>query len=205
MHVIEALKTRRAVKHFDPTHRLTDQEIKDILELAMLSPTAFNLQHWRFVVVTDPNLRQQIREKAWGQAQVTEASILIILTADLKVWEKNPHQYWKDVPETAQKIILPAIDNYYRGKERVQRDEVMRSCGIVAQSLMLIAQEKGLDSCPMDGFDFDAVASLINLPKDHVIAQFVAMGKKAQDGWPRPVRRPLETVLIQNRFPPEVP
>ena len=66
--------------------------------------------------------------------------------------------------------MLPAIDNYYRGKEQVQRDEAMRSCGITAQTLMLAAKSMGYDSCPMDGFDFERVAELIRLPADHVIA-----------------------------------
>ena len=53
---------------------------------------------------------------------------------------------------------MPAIDQYYRGKDQVQRDEAMRSCGIAAQTLMLAAKSMGYDSCPMDGFDFDEVA-----------------------------------------------
>ena len=58
--------------------------------------------------------------------------------------------------------MVPAIE-LYRGKEQVQRDEAMRSCGIAAQTLMLAAKSMGYDSCPMDGFDFDKVAELIKL------------------------------------------
>lgn len=76
----------------------------------------------------------------------------------------------------------------------------MRSCGIAAQPLMLAAKAMGYDSCPMDGFDFGAVAQLINLPHDHVIAMFVVIGKGAKEAWPRPGQLPLNDVLIRNTF-----
>jgi len=200
MNVSEAIRSRRAIKHFDPNHQLSDTEQSDLLDLAMQSPTAFNLQHWRFVMVDDPELRQSIRAVAWDQAQVTDASMLVVLCADLASWEKNARTVWQTAPEEVQELMVPAIDQYYRHKPQVQRDEAMRSCGIAGQTLMLAAREKGLDSCPMDGFDFDAVASLINLPKDHVIAFMVAIGKKTQDVWPKPGQFNAAEVVIRNRF-----
>lgn len=96
--------------------------------------------------------------------------------------------------------MIPAIDNYYRGKDQVQRDEAMRSCGIVAQTLMLTAKSLGYDSCPMDGFDVEKVAELIHLPDDHVIAMYVAIGKGTVEAWPRPGQLSLDDVLVKNRF-----
>lgn len=195
-----AIQSRRAVKHFDPEHKMSKEEINELLSLAILSPTAFNIQNWRLVVVDDPELRQQIRAVSWGQEQVTACSLFIILTADLKAWEKEPIRYWKGAPQAVQDFLLPAIDAYYQGKDQVQRDEAMRSCGIIAQTLMLTAKDMGYDSCPMDGFDFDAVGKLINLPKDHVIAMFVAIGKGTQAAWERPGQLPLKEVFIKNKF-----
>ena len=54
--VTQAITSRRSIKHFDTTHKLTEPEIAKLMALAMLSPTAFNIQHWRFVLVTDPVL-----------------------------------------------------------------------------------------------------------------------------------------------------
>jgi nitroreductase len=58
----------------------------------------------------------------------------------------------------------------------------------------------GYDSCPMDGFDFDAVGKLINLPQDHAIAMFVAIGKGVKEPWPRGGQLPMGEVVVQNRF-----
>ena len=200
MNTKQAIETRRAVKHFDANHSMTPEEVNELLSLAILSPTAFNIQNWRFVVVTHAELRKQIREVAWDQAQVTDASLFIVLCADLKSWEKRPDRYWINAPKEVQEFMFPAIDDYYQGKDQVQRDEAMRSCGIAAQTLMLAAKSMGYDSCPMDGFDFNKVAELINLPADHVIVMFVAIGKGTREAWPRPGQLNLNDVVIKNSF-----
>lgn len=200
MKTVDAVRARRAVKHFDASHSMTEDEVNEMLSLALLSPTAFNIQNWRYVVVTEPALRAQIKDVAWGQAQVTDASLLVVLCADLKAWDKQPSRYWVNAPKEVQDFMLPAIDEYYRGKDQVQRDEAMRSCGIAAQTLMLSAKSMGYDSCPMDGFDFAKVAELIQLPDDHVIAMFVAIGKGTKEAWPRPGQLALDEVVIKNKF-----
>ena len=179
---------------------MTEEEIQTLLDAAMQSPTAFNIQNWRFVIVRDPDLRKQIRAVAWDQAQVTDASLLIILTADLKSWAREPERYWKNAPQPVQDFLVPAIGQYYEGKDQVQRDEAMRSCGLAGQTLMLAAKSMGYDSCPMDGFDFDAVGKLISLPDDHVISFMVAIGKGTQEAWPKPGQLPREEVVVTDRF-----
>lgn len=200
MEVSSAIELRRSIKAYDPNHRMTEAEIERLMSLALLAPTSFNIQNWRFVLVRDPELRKEIRKVAWNQSQVTDASLLIVLTADLKAWEKEPVRYWKNAPQPVQDFLVPAIGQYYSGKELVQRDEAMRSSGIAAMALMLAAKEMGYDSNPMVGFDFDNVGKLINLPKNHVVTMFVAIGKGIKDPWPRGGQLPMSEVVIQNRF-----
>lgn len=122
---------------------------------------------------------------AWDQPQVTESSLLIVLCAKVNTWEVDAKRVWDGASPEVQDIMVGAIDQYYRDRPQTQRDEVMRSAGIFAQTLMLLAQEHGLDSCPMDGFDFDAMAKLINLPEDHVVCLMIAVGKSASEPYPR--------------------
>jgi nitroreductase len=200
MNVTEAITERRSIKAYDPHHKMTEQEIAKLMSLAMLSPTAFNIQHWRFVVVTDSVLRQQIRAVSWNQAQVEEASLLIVLTADLKAWAKQPQRYWANAPQPVQDFMVPAITNYYEGNELVQRDEAMRSCGMAAMTIMLSAKEMGYDTCPMDGFDFDAVGKLLNLPADHAPTMFVVVGKALEPARARAGQLHMDEVVIHNQF-----
>jgi nitroreductase len=156
----------------------------------VLSPTAFNIQHWRFVRVEDKALREELRSVSWMQPQITDASLLLVICADLDAWRKTPERYWRTAPGEVREGVVAAIDAYYQGREQVQRDEVMRSCGIAAQTLMLAAKAMGYDSSPMDLSDFDAVAPLINLPADHVIGLFLAIGGQL----------PLAEVVVRDRF-----
>ncbi|MDO9007090.1 MAG: nitroreductase family protein [Thiobacillus sp.] len=200
MHTFDAIEQRRAIKQFDPSHRLSETEEARLLSAALLSPTAFNIQNWRLVAVRDPALRQQIRAHAWDQAQVTDASLLLVLCADLNAWEREPARYWRNASDGVRDFMLPAIDAYYRGRDQVQRDEAMRSCGILAQTLMLGAKSLGYDSCPMDGFDFEAVGKLIRLPDDHVMAMMLAVGKATAPAWPRGGQLTLDQVMLKNTF-----
>jgi len=200
MNVTEAIVDRRSIKNFDPKHVMTEQEVAKLMSLAMLSPTAFNIQHWRFVIVNDPALRKEIRAVSWDQAQVEDASLLIVLTVDLKAWNKDPARYWENAPEAVRDYLVNAIDGYYKDQEDVQRDEGMRSGGMAAMTLMLAAKEMGYDTCPMDGFDFDAVSKLINLPDDHMPVMFVAVGKALEPARPRGGQLHMDDVVIYNKF-----
>ncbi len=200
MNVRQAITERRSVKAFDPQHRMSEQEINQLMSLAMLSPTAFNIQNWRFVLVTDPVLRQQIRAASWNQAQVEEASLLIVLTADLNAWAKQPERYWKNAPKAASDVLVPMIGQYYQSNNQVQRDEAMRSCGMAATTLMLAAKEMGYDTCPMDGFDFAAVSKLLNLPADHIPSMFVVVGKALKAAAPRGGQLAMDEVVVYNQF-----
>ena len=200
MDTFDAIKERRSVKHYDPNHKLTDEEVNQLLSLAVLSPTSFNIQNWRFVVVKDSEVRKQIRAAAWDQAQVTDSSLLIVICADLKSWKDNPAQYWKNAPKEAQDFLVPAIEPFYEGKEQLQRDEAMRSCGIAAQTIMLAAKSIGYDSNPMIGFDPQKVAEIINLPKDHVISMLMVIGKQTNPAMPRGGQLPLDNVVFTDKF-----
>ncbi|MCF6293084.1 MAG: nitroreductase family protein [Robiginitomaculum sp.] len=200
MNTQKAIKSRRAIKKFDANHQMPKKIEHKILSLGLLAPTAFNIQNWRFVVVKDKQLRQEIQQSAYGQKQVVDSSLFIVLCADLKAWEKQPNRYWADAGQEVSDTMLPMIDGYYRDKEQVQRDEAMRSCGIAAQTLMLAAKSLGYDSCPMDGFDFDAVGKQINLPDDHVVTMFVAIGKAAASAYPRGGQLDIDEVVIKDRF-----
>lgn len=200
MNTLDAIHSRRAIKHYDSAHRMTDAEIRQLLEAAMQSPTAFNIQNWRFVTVLDPEIRKQIRASAWDQAQVTDASLLIVMCADKDSWKKDPGRYWKNAAQPVQDFLVPAIGQYYGGRDQVQRDECMRSCGLAGMTIMLAAKEMGYDTSPMDGFDFDAVAKIINLPEDHVISFMIAVGKGTQPPWPKGGQLSYDEVVIRDRF-----
>ena len=201
MDTYEAIYQRRSVKQFDPDHRLTEAEERKLFEAAIQAPTSFNIQPWRFVVVRDPALRQRIRKEFGNdQAQMTDASLLILMTADVDAWRKQPERYWRDAPPAVAELLVNWMGPFHEGRPQLQRDEAQRSIGMAMQSLMLAAQELGYDSCPMIGFDQEAVAELVRLPDDHCIGPLVAIGKRTQDPWPKPGQLAFDEVVVRDRF-----
>ena len=201
MNTIEAIGARRAIKHFDPDHRLTKEEETRLLEATIQAPTSFNIQHWRFIILRDPELRARIRKEFDNdQAQMTDASLLVLFCADTKAWQKNPQRYWVNAPKEVAELLVGWMGPFHEGREWLQRDEAQRSIGMAMQTMMLAAQELGYQSCPMIGFDVDEVAKLVNLPNDHVIGPMVAIGRGTKEAWPKPGQLPLEDVVFENGF-----
>ena len=199
METITAIKERRSVKHYDPAHEMSEAQINALLELALLSPTSFNMQNWRFVVVTDPEKRAAMQAAAWNQAQVTEASITILLCANLNAHE-NANRYWVHAPAHVKDMLVPMIAPFYQNSPELRRDEAMRSIGIAAQTLMLTAKSMGYDSCPMIGFDPEKVAEIIDLPENHVIGMMLTVGKALKDANVRSGQLPFDEVVFRNGF-----
>ncbi|PQO29837.1 nitroreductase family protein [Bremerella cremea] len=201
MNVIDAAYQRRAIKHFDPDHEISSDEERKLLEATIQSPTSFNIQHWRFVILRDPQLRSKIRTE-WGndQAQMTDASLLVLFTADMKAWEKEPHRYWRNAPQEVADLLVNWMGPFHEGREWLQRDEAQRSIGMAMQTLMLVAKGMGYESCPMIGFDIQKVSELIKLPKDHVMGPMVAIGRGTKDAWPKPGQLSLDEICFENGF-----
>lgn len=201
METFDAIYQRRSVKQYDVEYKLKSEEETKLLEAAIQAPTSFNIQHWRFVIVRDPELRQKIRKDCGNdQAQMTDASLLIIMTADTNAWKKNPERYWENAPKEVADLLVNWMAPFHEGREWLQRDEAQRSIGMAMQTLMLAAKSMGYESCPMIGFDIEKVAELINLPEDHVMGPMVAIGKGIKEPWPKPGQLPLSEVVVENSF-----
>ena len=131
---------------------------------------------------------------------MTDASILVLFTADVKAWQKNSERYWVNALKEVADLLVGWMGPFHEGREWLQRDKAQRSIGIAMQTLMLAAQDLGYQSCPMIGFESDKVAELINLTEDHVMGPMVAIGKGIKVSWPKPGQLPREELLFKNSF-----
>lgn len=199
MDTLQAIRERRSVKHYDPKHVLETHDIRTLMEHALLSPTSFNMQQWRFIIVDDPSIKAQICKAAWNQKQIEDAAISIVLCADLDA-HVDAGRYWKNAAPAVQEMIVPMIAPFYADNPSLQRDEALRSIGIASQSIMLAAKAMGLDSCPMIGFDPQKVAELIDLPDNHLIGMLITVGKALKSASPRGGQLPYDEVVHMNHF-----
>ncbi len=200
MKTLEAIEARRSIKSFDPTFVIPSADVERLMDLAMLSPTSFNIQNWRMVVVQDAEQKAKLRAAAWGQAQVSEASLTILVCADLMAWNKSPERYWKDAPAETRDMLVPMITKFYGASESLQHDEAIRSIGIASQTIMLAAKSMGYDSCPMIGFDPLAVGKIIELPKDHLVGLMITVGKALKPAYQRSGQIDKSEIVFKDRF-----
>ncbi|MDO6565345.1 nitroreductase family protein [Amphritea sp. 1_MG-2023] len=199
MDLFTAIEARRAIKHYTD-EPVSEADFERIMQAVLLSPTSYNIQHWRFIRITDSLLRSKLQRAAWGQAQISEAAELVIVCADTQAWSNKPQRYWANTSAEVQAMMLPMLESFYQGKEQLQRDEAMRSCGMAAQTFMLAAKALGYDTCPMIGFDTDQVADMIHLPAGHVISMFITLGVASRPANPRAGQIPLPALLFENHF-----
>ncbi len=190
---------RRSVKSYKPDRVITDDELRALFNLVVLSPSSFNLQHWRFVVVRDAKGKAALRKASWDQEQVEQASAVIIVAGKLNAHE-DANQIFSDSPEQMRKQMVAMIHGFYADKPQMQRDEAIRSASLAAMSLMYAATDLGLASGPLIGFDPAQISRLINLPASFVPVVMIVLGEQADDMRPRATRLPVAEVVKLESF-----
>ncbi|MBS1267767.1 MAG: malonic semialdehyde reductase RutE [Nitrosopumilus sp.] len=200
MDTFDAIKTRRAIKKFDSSHKMSSEEIKSLMEHVILSPTSYNQQNWRFITVTDQDIKNKISKAARDQAQPRDGSLVIVLCGNMNAWKEEPLRYWKNNTLEKQELVKNSLSKKYADSPQNRRDEAIRSCGFAGQTIMLAAKQMGLDSCPMVGFDYDELADIVKLPEDHLIVLMIVVGKALEPAGERGGQLPLNEVVFENHF-----
>jgi nitroreductase len=176
MDVEQAIQQRGAVRAYDPDVTIDDDELAAIFELVSRSPSSFNLQHGRFVCLRDQAVKDRVMEAAWNQGHVGGCSVTVVVCAKLTAYE-DAARCWEWAPQDVAERMVSMIGPFYEGKPQLQRDEALRSGSLAAMTLMLVAQSRGWNTCPMIGFDPEQVSQIIGLPDDHVPVMVVTLGR----------------------------
>lgn len=199
MELKAAISGRRSVKKFDSSHRISDAELKALFGQVVLSPSSFNLQHWRFVVVRDAATKALLRKAAFDQEQVETASAVVLVLGKLAAHE-DAERIFAATPENVRKSMVPMIHGFYAGNSAAQRDEAIRSGALAGMTLMLAAQDMGYASGPMIGFDPSAVCKILRVADGHVPVMLVVIGKQVGDLRGRADRLPPSEVVKLEAF-----
>ena len=200
MDTLETIKHRISANHFDTTKTLSEAEIKELISYAIEAPSSYNIQHWRFVAVTKPEEKARLKAVAYNQAKVADAAVTFIVLGDLQAYEKLPQIYQPLVdagalPQTTADHVVGMATGIYQGNPQMQRDEALRSGGLVAMTLMLAAEARGLVSGPMIGFDPEGVKREFGISDRYVPVMLIAIGYAAPGNHPRKPRLSVDEVL----------
>jgi len=179
------LEKRRAVNFFDPEQDVTDDQIRTMLEQAAKTPSSFNLQPWKVMVVRDPERKAALRPLAFDQPKVTEAPVVLILLGDREGWkEGNPTleaHFKNNMPPDKRDWFINTVKALYGGSPESSQAFANKNAGMFAMSLMYMASDLGLDTHPMDGFDHEAVRKEFNIPDQYWIPMLIAVGHRIKD------------------------
>ncbi|MUT67627.1 nitroreductase family protein [Paenibacillus sp. NEAU-GSW1] len=199
------LKDRRSVRHYDPNFKIPQEEIQEILELATKAPSSSNTQSWRFLVVTDQELKKQLLPIANNQQQVVDSSAVIVILGDLEMYKKSEHinQLAVDAGYMAAEFAKQFTENSVKlysslPKERLHEVAVFDS-GLVAMQIMLIAKAKGYDTVPMGGYDREKLKQFFNIPAHLAPTIILPIGKAAVEGRPTS-RLPISEITSWNKI-----
>jgi nitroreductase len=202
--VPEAIVRRRATRQFDPGRPLPVSVLSQILELASLAPSGFNLQPWRFLVVRNSKNRQKLRECAFNQPKITDAPVVVIVLGC-----HHPHRSHLDAVVQKQ-VELGALTADTAAEFRARAVQAMervrdyslwatRSTMLAAAALILAAESLGVASAPMEGFEPDKVKATFGVPDDHTVCCLIALGFAAA-AKPFPGRFGLDYVCYEEHF-----
>jgi nitroreductase len=198
--VTEAIKARISANNFDTTHVMSQAEISALVELAGQAPTSFNQQNWRAIAVTSAEGKAKLMGLAWGQAKVGAAAVTFIMVGKSTGYKDLPAMFASTVaaghmPQETLDGMVGMAEGMYGSNLTLQRDEAVRAASLAGMTLMLAAEEKGLVTGPMIGFDAAGVSAAFGLSADEVPALVITCGKAAPGNWPRKARRPVGETL----------
>jgi nitroreductase / dihydropteridine reductase len=207
MSLIDKLNWRYATKKFDQTKKLSPAQLDELLHAVHLSPSSAGLQSYKVLVVEDAATRQKLREAANGQAQLTDASQLIIFASETNLDADYVKHYIDHVAETRQigranlegfeQMINSNVSNLTAEQKLTWSN---KQAYIALGVLLTAAAEMGIDACPMEGFNptkFDEILGLKE--KGLTSAVIVAIGFRAEDdGYSKlqKVRKPEAEMFI---------
>jgi nitroreductase len=183
MDVIQEIKERRSINFFEAGREIPDDKLVELLKIANLSPSSFNLQPWKVIVVRDPERKKVLRQCAFNQPKVEEASAVLIMIADPGGVEENLERVldsWQRLgyikPDIRQTYTEMA-KNLYGSEDSLKRKIfAVKNTALFAMNLMLAARGLGLETHPMDGFDEESIKKEFHIPGDKIIPMLVAVG-----------------------------
>ena len=207
MSLIEKLNWRYATKKFDAAKKLSDEQLETLLSAIQLAPSSFGLQSYKVLVVESQELKQQLREAAYGQQQLTEASQVIIFASETTIDEELVNKYVNNIAETRHmgREHLHEYQNVMTGTvNRLAEDQKItwshKQAYIALGFLLTAAADMGIDACPMEGFAAGKFDEILGLKEKGLTTSVIAcIGfRDTEDGYSSlaKVRRPKNELFI---------
>jgi Nitroreductase len=200
------IRERHSVRKYDPTFRISKEEMKQMLEEAILAPSSSNLQPWRFLVIDDQAKKEQLLPIAFNQQQIVHASHIVAVLADKESYRNAETIYSRAVASgfmdeaTKTRMVERLISEQspYR-KSEAAKDIGLVDAGLISMQFMLVAKAHGYDTVPMGGFNKAQFNEMFAVPERYETVMLIAVGKAAVEAHAS-ARLTLEEVTFWNEL-----
>ncbi|WP_242224150.1 nitroreductase family protein [Bacillus cereus group sp. BfR-BA-01380] len=197
----EILTGRRSIRKYDPSMKISKEEMTEILTEATLAPSSVNMQPWRFLVIDSAEGKATLAPLAkFNQLQVETSSAMIAVFSDLQNFDNAEEIYGTAVehgymPAEVKEDQMQKLSAYFSTvSPEIMKDTVLIDGGLVSMQFMLTARAHGYDTCPIGGFEKDKIAEAFGLDKErYVPVMLISIGKAADRGY-KSVRLPIDKV-----------
>jgi nitroreductase len=201
--ILKAMKYRHAAKDFNGTKKISKEIFDQIIEAGRLSPSSFGLEHWKFIIVENKDLREELQIAAFNQKQITSASHTVVILnkiSDVKTQSVYAQKLFESrMPKEVAEFVTGFHSKFSATfTEEQLSDWSKKQCYIAAANMMTMAAYLGVDSCPMEGFVESQVQEILKIdPKEYGIAMLLPFGYRTAE--PRPKTRLTTEEIVEYR------
>jgi len=200
---MEAMDFRHACKAFDKTKKISDEEMHYILECGRKSPSSFGMEAWKFLVITNEELKAKLRPACWDQEQITSCSHLVIVLAGIDSVKVESGEVEKrfarrDMPKESLDMYMGLYAKHLA--HTLSSDPniycwTAKQTYIAAANMMTGAAFIGIDSCPIEGFEKEKVEEILELDTSKFqLAMVLPFGYRLNPQ-PEQIRLPFDEVV----------
>ena len=200
MEFLNLLESRRSVQNFLPGKRIRREEMRTLFQRTCKAPSSWNLQPWKFLIIEDEVRRAEIRKMAWDQPKVTDCSALVLVLGDTDPHRNKKHIFdqWREngiIDDEIHGRWMDAVGMVYP-TDYEKHEFAIRNSTLAAMTLMFVAWDMGYATCPMIGFDKQAVTEFVGVKDGWILSFIIALGiAEGEPAFPRQQRFSFEEVV----------
>ncbi|OCT11876.1 NAD(P)H nitroreductase [Paenibacillus pectinilyticus] len=195
------ISSRRSIRNYDPSVKISREEMEEILSKATLAPSSTNMQPWRFLVIESAEAKAVLAPLAsFNQRQVETSAAVIAVFGDKNNFANGEEIYSKSVelgymPADVKEMQMGKLKAYFENvPAAVMHDVVLIDGGLVSMQLMLAARAHGYDTNAIGGYDKSKIAEAFGMDKErYVPVMLISIGKAENAGYPS-YRLPVQKV-----------
>lgn len=179
---LDLLLQRKSIKQYDANYEVTEEQLRELLTYAAAAPSAWNLQHWKFLVIHSEEAKQKLLPLAYYQSQIKDSSATIIILGDVKANENAPEVFKHLEGTDVYTNLLNQINGAY-AQDNYGLEAAHHNTAYAAMQLMIAAEAMGLSTNAIGGFDPQGIIDAFNIDASKYLPiVLITVGQKASEG-----------------------